>query len=135
MHVEQFEAGDIVARVGAGEGLLGVALDAVGPIEIVDPGAWLGDMGQRAPGRVCVLAGEGHNWMASFLAPVLEDAGYRVLAKPPADGAVTAFLAMEGDDAVPDTGPVVRLSERPGGDAVYRYDRAGVLAALEKVAR
>lgn len=117
------------------EALLGVAIYDDRPVEIIDP-ARLGFAGADRARPVCVLAGEAQGWMASFLAPALERAGYRVAITPPEDGAPVTVLAKEDDEvAVPDGGRLVRLAERPGGAAICRYDRAGVLAALEGDAR
>ncbi len=121
------------ADAAGDEGLLGVALHGGGAVEIVDPAALLGrneDVSDTRP--VCVLAGAGQQWMAGFLAPVLERAGYRVAITPPANETAVTVLAMTGDEvAVPAGGTVVRLSDRPG-TGVYRYDRAAVLAAIAR---
>src|SRR5690242_854925 len=82
---------------------------------------------------ICLLAGREAGWMATFLRPALERAGYRVATalKPGETAALT--LAMD-DDAVTDDAPVLRLSREPreGADTIFRYDRAGLAQALAR---
>ena len=85
---------------------------------------------------VCLIAGDEVGWMASFVRPLLETSGYRV-AFELAPGE-TASVVLSSDDAPPalaEAAPVVRLRRRrvaaAGDDSVYRYDRAGLLSALE----
>ncbi|RYD54611.1 MAG: chemotaxis protein CheA [Sphingomonadales bacterium] len=85
---------------------------------------------------VCLIQGDEGGWMASFVRPLLETSGYRV-AFELAPGE-TASVILSSDEASPvsaQVGPVVRLRRRraasPGDDSVYRYDRAGMLSALE----
>jgi two-component system chemotaxis sensor kinase CheA len=59
------------------------------------------DIAETAP--LCLLAGD-DGWMNSFVRPILEAAGYRV---------ATDLAAGKGDDSI------------------YRYDRVGLLSALE----
>ena len=84
---------------------------------------------------VCLLAGDGGGWMANVLRPLVEAAGYRVVAEPPAGDPVSVVLALDAaEPAEAGTAPVLRLSSdptpRPGH--IYRYDRAALLAALER---
>ncbi len=134
--IEIIRLGGDWADAPASEGLLGIALHEGAPVEIVDAGALMsGDEDAGGARPVCVLAGAGQQWMAGFLAPVLERAGYRVAIVPPAGEQVTV-LAMSGDDVdVPSGGAVVRLAERPGEGGVYRYDRQAVLAAVAGAGR
>ena len=71
--------------------------------------------------------------MATFLRPALERAGYRVATALKAGETPALTLAMD-DDAVGEETPVLRLSRerRDGADAVYRYDRAGLVEALAR---
>jgi two-component system chemotaxis sensor kinase CheA len=106
-------------------------------IEMLDP-HWL-FAEHAAPGRdrlarpVCLLAGREAGWMATFLRPALERAGYRVATALKAGETPALTLAMD-DDAVGEETPVLRLSRerRDGADAVYRYDRAGLVEALAR---
>ena len=136
--VEIARLGGDWADVPSAEGLLGVALHDDAPVEIVDAGALVAGTieGRDRSGRpTCVLAGAGQQWMAGFLAPVLERAGYRVTVVPP-EGEQVTVLAMSGDEIeVPAGGAVVRLSERPGDAGVFRYDRQAVLAAVAGAGR
>lgn len=122
------------AAAGADSALLGVALHDGKPVEVVDPTQYIPKAGGDRP--ICLLAGEARTWMAGFLTPVLEQAGYAVVIEPPANGSPVAVLAMEDEQVtVPDGSRLVRLTDRPGGEAVFRYDRAGVIAALSGTAR
>lgn len=86
---------------------------------------------------VCLIQGDEGGWMASFVRPLLETSGYRV-AFELAPGE-TASVVLSSDDASPafaEAAPVVRLRRRRvaasgNDDSVYRYDRAGLLQALE----
>lgn len=135
--IEIVAVGGEWATACPGDGLLGVALHDGRPVEIVDPGALLpAGAVDREQRPICLLAGEARGWMAGFLAPVLEQAGYRVATEAPADDSPFTILAMEDDQVtVPNGSRVVRLAEQPGRDAVFRYDRAGVLAAVAGAAR
>ncbi|MET0309437.1 MAG: chemotaxis protein CheW [Sphingomonas sp.] len=85
---------------------------------------------------LCLIADDRDGWMASFVRPLLESAGYRVTAQLAAGE--TAAVVLSSEDAPAPAGasaPVVRLRRRrtakAGDDSVYRYDRAGLLSALE----
>ncbi|MBX3565010.1 MAG: chemotaxis protein CheA [Sphingomonas sp.] len=86
---------------------------------------------------ICLIADDAGGWMASFVRPLLETSGYRV-AFELAPGE-TASVVLSSDDASPsgaEAAPVVRLRRRrvasgAADDSVYRYDRAGLLQALE----
>ncbi|MCM8730101.1 chemotaxis protein CheA [Hephaestia sp. GCM10023244] len=91
-----------------------------------------GDGVSDAP--LCLIAGREAAWMATFLRPVLERAGYRVTATLKPGETAAVVLAMD-DDAIGDhaAAPLVRLSRtRDGADArsIYRYDRTALLGAL-----
>ncbi|RIA45628.1 CheW-like protein [Hephaestia caeni] len=91
-----------------------------------------GTFAAKAP--LCLIVGREAAWMATFLRPVLERAGYHVAASLKPGETAAVVLAME-DDPIPAhaAGPLVRLSRMRGGagaDSIYRYDRAGLLGAL-----
>lgn len=90
--------------------------------------------GVAATQPTCLLTGTDQSWMNLFLRPVLEASGYRVVsALAPGERAV-AVLAMADDAVAPALdGPVVRLRRDVSGDGetIYRYDRAGLLQALD----
>ena len=116
-------------------------------VEQVDP-LWLFEHHARmvaAPeGRAavarptCLLADGGSGWMRTFLRPMLEQAGYRVVERLRDDE--RPALVLTQDDAlstvVPGAGtPVVRLRASPadtGDGSIYRYDREGVLQAVRQ---
>src|SRR3546814_3345900 len=91
-----------------------------------------GTFAAKAP--LCLIVGSEAAWMATFLRPVLERAGYHVTASLKPGETAAVVLAME-DDPIPDhaAGPLVRLSRmrgEAGASSIYRYDRAGLLGAL-----
>ncbi|HEY6916516.1 MAG TPA: chemotaxis protein CheA [Allosphingosinicella sp.] len=132
---------DIQPAKGAGE-VAGVALIGGEQVELLDP-FWLfaahctGDQGLEAP-IVCALP-SGDQWMSHILRPILENAGYRVVAAEEADPEVVDVLIAgeEAADLLPQgEGKILRLRSHPeaveGADSVYRYDRAGLFTALNQ---
>ncbi|MGI4732128.1 MAG: chemotaxis protein CheA [Janthinobacterium lividum] len=150
------EALDIVAlppdlAPAAAPGIVaGVAVIAGEQVEVVDP-FWLFaaaapaagvDHGRDAAGvgaaPLCLLQADAGGWLDGFLRPMLEGAGYRVAIasadRAPGETADVA-LALDGEApwSAPGGAPVVTLARDPGaGAGVYRYDRAGVLAAIAR---
>ncbi|TGX52311.1 chemotaxis protein CheA [Sphingomonas gei] len=90
---------------------------------------------EHAP--LCLIAGDKDGWMASFVRPLLETAGYRVATQlAPGETPAVVLSADEVPIALAPKAPVVRLRNRRAAagasdDSVYRYDRAGLLSALE----
>jgi len=90
---------------------------------------------EHAP--LCLIAGDRDGWMASFVRPLLETAGYRVATQlSPGETPSVVLSADEAPADLASKAPVVRLRSRraaagAGDDSVYRYDRAGLLSALE----
>lgn len=88
-------------------------------------------------GPLCLISGDKDGWMASFVRPMLETAGYRVVTQLAAGETPAVVLsASDGPTELAAKAPVVRLRNRraaagAGDDSVYRYDRAGLLSALE----
>lgn len=86
---------------------------------------------------LCLISGDADGWMASFVKPLLEASGYRVATRLAAGE--TPAVVLSSEEAVPPAGalaPVVRLRRKRAAqgaadDSVYRYDRAGLLSALE----
>ncbi|MBO9712952.1 chemotaxis protein CheW [Sphingomonas sp.] len=109
-------------------------------VELLDAFWVFGEFGsddEEDVAPVCLLAGDSDGWMASFVRPMLEAAGYRVVTQL-ASGETAAVVLTQSDLAEADGAamPVVRLRRRkaPRGasdDSVYRYDRMGLLSALE----
>jgi two-component system chemotaxis sensor kinase CheA len=85
---------------------------------------------------LCLIGGREAGWMATFLRPALERAGYRVATalKPGDRPALTLVMDDDPDPAI--DSPVVRLTRERGaaapGGAVFRYDHAGLLDALAR---
>jgi len=86
---------------------------------------------------LCLISGDNDGWMASFVKPLLEASGYRVaLRLAPGETPAVVLSTEENSAAMGTPAPVVRLrkkraSDGMGDDSVYRYDRAGLLSALE----
>lgn len=116
----------------------GVVLHDGAPVEILDP-YWLFTDSASRPVRsnspLCLVADAEDPWAREVLAPLLAAAGYRVAfaGEPTQDRisvVVTAGSPPEGVDA-----PVVRLRGTADGvndDSIYRYDRDGLLRALNQ---
>ncbi|MEP9357316.1 chemotaxis protein CheA [Sphingomonas sp. KR3-1] len=120
--------------------IAGVVLVDGEQIELVDM-LWIFDehaaleMDDSPP--LCLIAGDDDGWMASFVKPLLEASGYRVALRL-APGETPAVVLSSDDKGGPqgEEAPVVRLRRKraaggAGDDSVYRYDRAGLLSALE----
>jgi len=82
----------------------------------------------------CLFAGADLEWLNIFLRPVLNAAGYRLVASLSPGERPVAVLAM-ADEPVPPlvAAPVLRLRRGVNGDddSIYRYDRAALLQALD----
>ncbi|WP_215351644.1 chemotaxis protein CheA [Sphingopyxis soli] len=124
--------------------IAGIALVAGDPVELVDP-FWL--MEQYARGAVapavrqpiCRIADDHDGWGDNFLAPILQSAGYRVVAETSGETAdVMLCLTDEGAARAGDGDvPVIRLrasaaAAGPDDETVYRYDRGALLDALRR---
>jgi two-component system chemotaxis sensor kinase CheA len=109
-------------------------------IEILDP-YWLfaeaaNKRVRRDKAPLCLLA-DGHDrWTRDILRPLVEAAGYRVAFAGDVPTSEADVVIATSGDLPGETGgaQIVRLrSERTGGagdNSVYRYDRAGLLAAI-----
>lgn len=80
------------------------------------------------------------SWARQFLRPLVEAAGYRVIGFDDDEDAAIAVAAIENGEDAPRAGRVIWLRATPEApatdaegrapDTIYRYDRAGLLAAL-----
>ena len=117
-----------------GAGVAGVAMVGGEPVELVDALALFAQCGTAAVERpLCHLDCDGSGWMETFLRPVLEGAGYRCAARLAAGEQAAVTLAMTGDaHPAAASGKLVRLRREAAGgaDSIYRYDRAGLIAAV-----
>lgn len=136
-------------RPAAAPGLvMGTMLIGEAPVEMIDC-FWLmsqvgtGNISAAVTKPLCRVIGESEGWARSFLAPMLELTGYRVLIGAPGPGEEPGDIVLSCDaDRMPvdDAVPVVRLRPTiartgPGDDSIYRYDRAGLMVALAANAR
>ena len=125
----------VLKRVGGQTAVVGVTLVDGETAELIDCHALFARHASQVAGThslTCRLAGD-DGWMRNFLGPIIEAAGYRIAdGEEPAD---IAFVdAAAGEDATGEARKAIRLRNAPGsaggGDAIYRYDRAGLMAAL-----
>jgi two-component system, chemotaxis family, sensor kinase CheA len=116
-------------------GVAGVAVIGGDQVEVVDPHAvFAGEPVPPATRPLCLLHADTGQWMDNFLRPALEASGYRcVSALAPGETAAVTLAMDDAPAAPPHAGEVLRLSRRPGtrDGAVYRYDRAALIAALD----
>jgi two-component system chemotaxis sensor kinase CheA len=121
-----------VSPIEGQRGLAGVTLIEGETAELIDCHALFARYANAAPPALsCRLAGDADGWMRNFLGPIVEAAGYRIVAgDEPAD---IAFIEAEESSADANIRKAIRLSDRPDGvhgDGIYRYDRAALMAAL-----
>ncbi|UUL83656.1 chemotaxis protein CheA [Sphingomonas qomolangmaensis] len=143
------EAADIVeipqafAPAATSGAVAGASLIGGEPVELLDP-FWLfaqhGDLLPTAERPLFLIEPDAAGWMPSFLAPILNNAGYRVATEAGNDDRPAAVLRLEGEPAneagVTSDLPVVLLRhERSGDSGIYRYDREGLLEALRDCSR
>ena len=73
-------------------------------------------------------------WMQNFVRPMVEAAGYRVIAEDTLEDADLAILA--GDAAPTPAREVIRLRAKPDetndGTSIYRYDQTALMGALRR---
>lgn len=126
---------DIAPAVVPGS-VAGVALIDGDPVELLDP-HWLfgehGDAAAVATPPLCLLGGGDKGWLGTFIQPLLEGAGYRVVTALPPGEQAQVVLTLDAEPERADGAAVVRLcSQRQasGDGAIYRYDRAALLGAL-----
>jgi len=119
--------------------ILGVVMIGDEQVELIDPQWLLGpDSGEMVrPGApLCLIDGQADGWIATFLKPVLEQAGYRVATRANDSERPAVILTTDATPGAPGDGRVLQLSndrrDTGGDDRVYRYDRAGLLAAVAK---
>lgn len=129
-----------IDRATAEGPIAGVALVAGEQVELIDI-FWHFAQADTVPaipagdsGPLCLLADPDDRWSREILRPLLEAAGYRVvLAGEGATGDPDVIIA----GSTPVSGvsaPVIRLRPEVEGTndgSIYRYDRMGLLAAIE----
>jgi two-component system chemotaxis sensor kinase CheA len=120
--------------------IAGVTLVDGEQVELIDL-FWLFSQADAAPAAavakpLCLIAEPEDRWSREILRPLLEAAGYRVgFAGSEAEAQPDIILA--GSEPVPlaAAAPVIQLrAELSGGQggSVYRYDRVGLLSAIER---
>lgn len=127
------------ARLISGEGsgdLEGLALIDGEPTAVISPYKLFARhafaLAREAP-PACHLPADDH-WLQSFVRPIVEAAGYRVVDADHTE--VDVAILSQADDAGPVSArKVIRLRSIPEAmpdepDSIYRYDHAGLLSAL-----
>lgn len=119
----------------------GLALINGEPVEVVDCHALFADHLSKktlAVAPSCRLPGN-DRWCQDFLRPLVESAGYRIAGQDEAEK-VDLAIALHGQDAASPCGAARALVLRDTSDAgdgmadtIWRYDRDGLLAALDAV--
>lgn len=135
--------GGLVPPPLAGE-IEGLALIDGEPAEVIDP-HWLfarhaatpTDRAGRQP--VCRLASD-DPWLQSFLRPLAEAAGYRIIGAADAGEADIAIAMEDAEPAHVAAAELIRLRAAPepgpgSAASVYRYDREGLTAAFSAARR
>lgn len=131
---------DPVMPVPGDELLAGTTLIAGEPAGLIDAHALFARHArQLMPSRKlrCRLPAD-DEWARSFLAPLIESAGYCIVSDDSAEADLAFHVAGQQPEPVV-AGQVIRLrtdARTEGADAasIYRYDRDGLLAALKSVA-
>ena len=120
-------------RSGVSEG---TALIDGQPAEVLDT-HWLFASFAAPPRTIdpplCRLPGD-DDWARTLLAPLIESAGYRVVGDE-FEGVADVVIATEAHTSLPASGAVITLYADPARaadqpEALYRYDRAGLIARL-----
>ncbi|MFC7497997.1 chemotaxis protein CheA [Enterovirga sp. GCM10030262] len=120
----------------------GVTLIDGEQVEMVDTywlfGAYGRDGTASAAKPVCAMP-RGDGWMENILRPIIESAGYRVIAADGADAhEADVLIASAGSDIAAgfsDRLLRIRAELDPANendDSIYRYDRVGLLSALSR---
>jgi len=116
----------------------GVVLHEGSPVEILDP-YWLFTNAitpANDDSPICLVADSEDPWAREVLAPLLGQAGYRVLfAGEPNEDRISVIVTSGGSAPDGVDAPVVRLRGTPDGtgdESIYRYDRDGLLRALSQ---
>lgn len=98
----------------------------------------LADASGPALGKVCRLPSD-DDWAQAFLAPMLRAAGYAIASGEDGTPADVVFALADGPVDPANPARVIRLRttvepEHPDDTSIYRYDRAALLAALDRAA-
>ena len=120
-----------------GEAIAGIALIDGEPVEVLDCHALFalyGSAPQFEEPLVCRIPA-GDRWFQDFLKPMVEAAGYRVVAE--GDEAPADIEIAAAETGLQAKGETIRLRETPDETpetegSIYRYDRDALMAALRE---
>jgi len=130
---------EIIPAESPGE-VSGVSLINGEPAEIVDAhflfATHAGAFTSQSEPLVCRMPAD-DPWIQNILRPMVEAAGYRVVAEGE-DAEADLVIAPKGSEVGQAAGRVLWLRAEPEAagkkdDSIYRYDRAGLLMALKSV--
>ena len=117
----------------------GVTLIGGKPIPLLDGHAVFARYGanRRLAQTLTCRIPQNSEWARTILEPLVEAAGYRI-AREDDEGEADLAIALDEGAEVPARGAreTIRLSPNPvdaGEDAIYRYDRDGLIAALKRI--
>lgn len=128
---------DLIPATSPGE-ISAVTLVSGEPAEVVDPHWLFANFAASSAGPaeqlVCRLPAD-DPWMQNMLRPIVEAAGYRVVADSDEVDADLAILS-EASDTDAAAARTIRLRSEPNpasdkDETIYRYDRAALLMALK----
>ncbi|MCW2410575.1 MULTISPECIES: chemotaxis protein CheA [unclassified Sphingobium] len=133
--------------IGRGR-IAGLVLVGEQQLELVDPFTLFEEVAARpasdaaAQAVRCMIADVEDPWMRNILAPLLVQAGYDVVLGAAGDAPPDVVLCGSGHAPAPMGVPVLALREQPqlpadpdAPPSIYRYDRAGLMAAISSFAR
>lgn len=126
-----------LSRIQGQAGIAGVTLVDGEVAELVDCHALFARHARPASARTltCKLADD-DGWMHNFLGPIIEAAGYQIVGGD-AQADIAFVDAASADGSPGDARKEICLSDQPSGGgpghAIYRYDRAALMAALLRV--
>lgn len=114
----------------------GVAIVDGEPIELLDVHFLFAEFCDSAPAQSgrprCLVIGGDDVWRRELLAPLIEQAGYRVTFDESDEYDIVIDASDAGESLDREDTDIVRLSAdpSPGRGQVYRYDRTGIVDAL-----
>jgi two-component system chemotaxis sensor kinase CheA len=139
--VDLVDIPDVIVPAQVPGEIAGVGLVAGEQVEMIDPFWLFGEDGEAANRDPLVCALPSDPWMQNILRPLVESAGYRAIDADEvgarhADLFIIAADMEDGSKTAP-AAKLLKLRTTPESagkedQSIYRYDRAGLLAALRR---